>query len=354
MKRTACLSFDFEALKHNLDIVRQSCKNSRIMAVIKADAYGHGMLQVADRLGSVDAVAVACVDEAVALREHGYQNTIVVLQGFQQIQQLQQCVELGLDPVIHQLWQINLLDELDTSRPALSVWLKLDTGMHRLGISPDLAEQAWQRLQHCQSVDQLHLMSHLANADVPANPYNQQQHDLFDHWVRKTELDASLANSAAILTNPQSHYDWVRPGLMLYGVSPIEGQIHDQYNLQPVMRLSTRLIAIQQLKKGQTVGYGGNWVCPEDMMIGVAAIGYGDGYPRHATNGTPVWISGRRCQLVGRVSMDMITIDLSKHEQAMVGDEVVLWGPELAVEEVAESSGTIAYELLCHAGAHAS
>jgi alanine racemase len=230
----------------------------------------------------------------------------------------------------------------------VSVWLKVDSGMNRLGFPLDQARDSWQRLSAAQAVrGSVRLMTHLACADDTNSPRTQQQLKAFAEATAGIDVERSIANSAGILAWPDSHADWVRPGILLYGVSPFADRHGAQEGLLPVMTMRTELIAIRQLQKGETVGYGGNWVAPEALTIGIAAIGYGDGYPRHAPNGTPVLVKGQPASLVGRVSMDMIAVDLRTVPDVSVGDPVLLWGAALPVERVAQAAGTIPYELLC-------
>ncbi len=345
-RRCAEASIDFQALQHNFQRVKHYAPNSRVMAVIKADAYGHGMVKVAKTLDQADGFAVAHISEAITLREAGIDKPITVFQGFQNADQLAQMVAMNLRPTIYQPRQVELLEQ---QRPGdLSVWLKVNTGMGRLGIQPDEAAELWTRLKQNSCIKELGLSSHFANADCPEHLSNQQQINCFQNLASQFQAQTSLANSAGLISFPQAHGDWVRPGIMLYGSSPVSDRSAQALDLKPVMQLKTQLIAINYLKKGDSVGYGSLWQCPEDMPVGIAAIGYGDGYPRHASSGTPVWLNGKTSQLIGRVSMDMISIDLRNIKNAQAGDEVVLWGQEVGVDDVAKSAETIAYELLCN------
>lgn len=351
MQRSASVEIDFNALKHNLSVVRRYSSNAKIVAVIKANAYGHGMLAVADYLmNSVDAFAVACLQEAEYLRSKGVQAPLVVLQGFHSENQLKKCFELNLQPVCHQRWQVDMLSQAKTQK-SLNAWLKVDTGMHRLGIASSEANTAFQCLSDSESVDSVYLMSHFSNADQPEHVSNNQQLMEFNQLVEALGCEASLSNSAAILSMPDAIKSWVRPGIMLYGASPIANKSASTFGLKPVMKLHSKVIAINSLKAGQSVGYGSEWTSQRDSQIAVVAVGYGDGYPRHAQSGTPVLIKKRICPLVGRVSMDMITVDITDMEEPVViGDDVELWGGMLSVDEVAKSASTIAYELLCNVG----
>ncbi len=348
---------NLNSLRYNLDQVRQRAPKSRVLAVIKANAYGHGLIRVANALEGADAFAVARLEEAAQLRSAGIQKPIVLLEGVQDVQSLAMASSLSCQIVVHSEYQLDLLclsPELKT--PALKtpvdVWLKLDTGMHRLGLSPDSFPHVWQSLKENSAVaENIRLMTHLACADELNHPATNKQLALFREITNGIDAERSIANSAAILSWPDAYSEpnqaWVRPGVMLYGVSPFAGKTADEQGLKPVMTLSSSLIGVNLCKKGDAIGYGGIWECPEDMPVGIVAIGYGDGYPRHVDEGTPVLLNGKRVPIVGRVSMDMITVDLRNQPSAQVGDPVILWGEGLPVEEVAQHAGTIAYELLC-------
>lgn len=349
MSRPACALVSIPALQHNFQVVRNHAPDSRIMAVIKANAYGHGSVQVANAFPEAEAFGVASIEEGVELRQAGITKPICLLSGFFQETELSLLAENKLDPVIHYPQQLDQLERYQNNRgkTPINVWLKIDTGMHRLGFAPQEFGEIWQKLEACAAVGKISLMSHLANADISSDPGNKKQIAAFLAVTSDCDTDLSLANSAGVLTYPDSCLDWVRPGIMLYGSSPVAGKHAHDFDLKPVMTLETELMAVYKRRKGQAIGYGGDWVCPRDMSIGVAAIGYGDGYPRHAPSGTPVLVNGKRANLVGRVSMDMITIDLSDQEHAKTGDRVVLWGEGLSVDEIAEAAGTISYELFC-------
>lgn len=338
---------DLAALRHNLARARSAAPNSRIMAVVKANAYGHGMLRVAKALGEADALAVARVGEAVALRQAGIHHPLVVLQGCFDREELDQAAAHRLDLVVHQPQQLQLLQEHEIPEP-LTLWLKVDTGMHRLGMPLEYAEEAYGQMAKLPGLSTPpRLMTHFACADDMNAPETMRQWRRVESMARDLGVEVSAANSGGVLGWPETHGDWVRPGIMLYGVSPfIAGQMVDS-GLQPVMSLQSRLIALNQYKKGDAIGYGGSWSCPEDMPVGVVSIGYGDGYPRHAPSGTPVLLNGKRVPLVGRVSMDSISLDLRSQPDVQVGDWVTLWGKGLPVEEIAAAAGTIPYELLC-------
>jgi alanine racemase len=346
MSRAARARVDLKALRHNLGRVRQCAPTSRVAAVIKANGYGHGQVQVARVLADADALAVACIEEALVLREAGIDKPILLLEGVFEATELPLCHRWNLAIVVHDPGQVEMLEHARLEKP-LSVWLKIDTGMHRLGVAPEQVAAIWRRLRDCPTVASIKLLSHLARADEREVDFTWRQLQVFEELSGTLPGERSLANSAAVLAWPQTHFDWVRPGLMLYGASPFANTLADEEGLQPVMTLMTRLISVRRLAKGEAVGYGGTWVCPEAMDIGVAAIGYADGYPRHAPSGTPVLVNGRRAGLAGRVSMDMLGIDLRGHPEAKVGDPVVLWGPDLPVEIIAKAAGTIPYTLFC-------
>lgn len=348
MSRGTVARIDLQALQHNFQQVRSRVdSNSKIIAMVKADAYGHGLLPVADALPEADAFGVAILKEALALRQAGITQSIVVMTGFSSVDELQQMVEHDLATVVHAPFQLDLLESVSLKAP-LSVWFKIDTGMHRLGFSAAQVEDAYQRLLACKSVKKpLCVMTHLADADNKENDFTQEQIRVFSELTDALDGAKSISNSAAIFSQSNPSADWVRPGIMLYGASPFAGSVGEKENLRPVMTLQSKLIAVKHLKKGDRVGYGCTWTCPEDMPVGVVAIGYGDGYPRHAKSGTPVLVNGVECPLVGRVSMDMITVDLRAQVDAKVGDVVTLWGEGLPVERIAEGVGTISYELLC-------
>jgi alanine racemase len=338
---------NLSALRHNLQRVRELAPRARIMAVVKANAYGHGIAQVARALSGTDAFAVACLEEALEIRYAGLAHPIILLEGVFRAAELEEAARNGCELVVHDSSQLALLEE-SLLQHNLGIWLKIDTGMHRLGFPSSMAHALWQRLCAARAVrNPVRLMTHLACADETANPRTQLQMETFATATAGIQTERSVANSAGILAWPDSHADWVRPGILLYGASPFPGRCGVQEGLTPAMTMSTTLISVQRVNKGEAVGYGGAWVAPEDMHIGIAAIGYGDGYPRHAPNGTPVLVNGVRASLVGRVSMDMIAVDLRGLPRAQTGDPVTLWGRDLPIEEIARAAGTIPYELLC-------
>ncbi len=346
MTRPARARIDLAALQHNFHCVQQAAPDSRVMAIIKANGYGHGLVEVARALPEADAFGVVTLDEAVSLREAGFDRRIVLLEGFFGADDLPLVSGYRLDVVLHNTSQIDWLEQTPPGR-ALDVWLKIDTGMNRLGFAPSDVSTTIDRLARLNCIGSLRLMTHFACADAPDNDYTPRQLDRFREATHDLQGECSLANSAALLAWPDTRLDWVRPGIMLYGGSPLLNKTADELGLRPAMTLGTRLIAVNRRQAGDAIGYGGEWVCPVAMPVGVAAIGYGDGYPRHAPSGTPVLVNGKRASIIGRVSMDMICIDLRSQPGARIGDEVVLWGEDLPVDEVAARAGTIAYEILC-------
>lgn len=347
--RRASITIDNNALSHNLKKVREYAPGCKVMAVIKADAYGHGMLAVAEQLDDAEMFAVAMPAEAYALRAAGCNKAIIVLHGFSDAGELEQFSRLNLSTVIHQQNQLKTLLNHALTEP-IDAWIKVDTGMHRLGISSDQVDSYFTALRNCHNVANVFLMSHFANADEVDNCLNNRQIEDFVKVTNNTGVGRSMANSAAIMRLPQSHFEVVRPGIMLYGSSPFHELSAGDLGLQAVMQFESTIIDIKAVSAGESIGYGSTYTSDEDKRVGVVAAGYGDGYPRHARNGTPVWVNNQNCGLLGRVSMDSLCIDLSEIE-AGLGDRVVLWGKELSVDTVASSSDSIGYELLCNAGA---
>jgi alanine racemase len=376
---TATAVINLSALKHNLAQIKLLAPTTKVLAVLKANGYGHGLERIAQALffdqnedtingdSSVkaDAIAVARIDEALALRASGITQSIVLLEGFFDSKDLSILSKHNLQTVVHNQQQLDAILAAKLSSP-LKVWLKIDTGMHRLGINPDQFKHFYQQLTDSDNVQQdIVLMSHLGCADDKESNVTQQQISLFEEVTQGCDEERTIANSAGICLWPISHYQWIRPGLLLYGVSPLpletssikasKQQIENEsendvdfLDVKPVMTLKSSLIAIRELDAGESIGYGGAWQSDEKTIIGVVAIGYGDGYPRHAGNGTPVLINGRRVPLIGKVSMDMITVDLSLNSQDKIGDLAILWGDDLPVAEIAACATTIPYELLCN------
>ncbi len=352
MSRPSRAIINLAALRHNYQLAKSRNPGGLAMAVIKANGYGHGLLTVANGLGEADAFAVASMDEAIILREAGIAQKILLLAGVCAAAELSLVDRYRLDIVVHCAEQVSMLESFRVQDP-LNVWLKINTGMNRLGIAIADVVSLHARLTACQAVAiPLVLMTHFANADDRRDKYLQTQRQAFKQVTASLSGIKSIANSAATLFIEDDLGDWIRPGIMLYGASPFINSIGSDDGLKPVMTLESALIGIRQQVTGDPVGYGGAWVCPQDMLVGVVAIGYGDGYPWHAKAGTPVMVNGQVAKLVGRVSMDMITVDLTNIKKPKLGDKVILWGGSdksgiLPIEEVASSAGTISYELLC-------
>ena len=347
--RLAIAEINLQALAHNLAQVRQFAPNSKVMAVLKANAYGHGLVKIAQHLNDADAFAVARIDEALALRAGGLTKPIVLLEGFFHQDDLPILLANNFQTIIHDENQLRALENAKLDEP-ISCWLKINTGMHRLGIAPTQLSDFYQRLQATNNAkDTINLMTHFSSADDVNDPKTAEQIALFDSLVQGKQQAHCLANSAGIIAWPAGHGDWVRPGLMMYGVSPMLNTSGKDHQLKPVMRLTTKVIAIRDVDAAQGVGYGGSWQSAQPTKLAVVAMGYGDGYPRHAKHGTPVVIAGKRYGIAGNISMDMISVDIGENADGIkVGDEVVMWGPELPVEEIAQCADTISYELLCN------
>ena len=335
---------DLAALTHNVNRVKQLAPNSRILAMIKGNAYGHGLVTIAKHLQRADGFGLARFQEAIQLREAGITQRLVVLEGFTREDQLAMIDAHRLDLVIHDMSQVEHACRYPWQTP-VNIWLKVDTGMHRLGLLPSDAAQAWQQLVNAPKVNVQVCMSHFAQAQWQDDPKTLEQMHTFNELCTSWSTEKSLANSAAVMAWSDSHADWVRPGLMLYGVSPFEHTTGLTERLLPVMTLTSKVIAKRFLKKGDTIGYDSIYTCPEDMPVVVAAIGYADGYPRYITPGTPVLVNGVKTRIVGRVSMDMVSIDCRDIDVA-INDEVVLWGKGLPIEVIARHANTSPYELL--------
>jgi len=348
MLAAASVELNAAALLHNAKKAREYAPNSKLIAVIKANAYGHGALKVAQILEpEVDGFAVARLTEGLALREAGIKARIVVLQGFIQADELVLFQQHCLDAVVHAAHQVELLENTDLTG-AITVWLKIDSGMNRLGIHPVEFKTLLARLNECKFVaNDIKFMTHFANADDRLDNKTQQQEACFLAAIKAEIGEKSAANSAAIIAFPATHYDWNRAGLMLYGASPIVNETACSLGLIPVMSFYAHVLAIKQVKKGESVGYGGSWLAARDSLIAVVSAGYGDGYPRNVEMNTPVLINKQRFPLVGRVSMDALTVDLTDCQTVNIGDKVTLWGEGLAIEEIAEKANTISYTLLC-------
>lgn len=365
MARPIQAHIDLAAMESNLRVARRTT-SARIMSVIKADGYGHGVMRAAEALAATDGYALLDIRDAVRLRDAGYRQTILLLEGFFSAEELSGIAEYDLVTVIHSQWQIAMLDAypgpMKSGKGTLDVWLKVNSGMNRLGFAPQQVAQAMEQLRRHRAVRDITLMTHFANADDErgvAGPIA-----LFNDLALPHRVPRSLANSAALLRYPATHGDWVRPGIMLYGASPFADASAQQLGLKPAMTLSSRIIATQQLRAGDEVGYGALFRAERNMRIGIVACGYADGYPRQSGRvepeapgthrptpcgygGTPVLVGGQRTKTLGRVSMDMLYVDLSALPQADVGSRVVLWGEGMPIEEVARAAGTVSYELMC-------
>lgn len=350
LSRSAQVTVDLDHLRHNFALARHHAGGARVMAMVKANAYGHGAVAVARALSAADAFGVACLDEALALRAAGIAQPILLAAGFFGSDELPEIVRHDLQIVVHSERQVADLLAARLSCP-LVVWLKIDSGMHRLGIAPAAVAATHGRLLASPNVAEVRFMTHFACADTPLHDLNRRQLSTFAAALGRLPGARSLANSAALLALPESRADWVRPGILIYGVNPFEEYHPVADALRPVLTLSSRVVAVRTLAAGEGIGYGHDWVAPRTTRVGIVAMGYGDGYPRHAATGTPVLAAGRRTRLLGRVSMDLLAVDLSDVPEADVGAEVVLWGEGLPAWEVARGAGTIAYELLTGIGA---
>lgn len=343
-----------DAIRRNLRTIKSASDDAKVMAVVKANAYGHGMCEVAAALAEADCLAVARVSEAVTLREYGIDAPIAVLSGVFSEAELADAASLDLQVCVHDAVQLDWL-ERSTASP-LIVWLKVDTGMNRLGFRPAVARDALQRLTNCAAVTELRLMTHLANADNIGDAMTDTQLERFLDVARDFTGHVGIANSAAILAAPQiaealrEFHDegrlWVRSGLALYGISPFGGEFAGQGKLEPAMTFESTLVSVKDLPAGECVGYGGTWRAENDTVLGIVGVGYGDGYSRFIPAGAPVRVNGRTVPVIGRISMDLCAVDLGCGAQDRCGDRVILWGDDLPIENLARSAGTIPYELL--------
>jgi alanine racemase len=349
MSRTTTATIHLGALRHNLARIKAMAAPARVMAVVKADAYGHGLERVARALDAdAECFAVAALGDGLRLRAAGHRQRIVVLSGPDQAGDIAEMQRLQLEAAIHHEAQLRWLAEAHPGRGRLRVWLKIDSGMHRLGFAPERVAEVHARLAAMPGLDpQIGLLSHFSDSEVFGGERTRAQIERFAEATRGLGGPRSLSNSAAVLGWPQARADWVRTGGLLYGLSVVEGKSGADFGFRPAMTLATRLIAINRIGKGESIGYNGTWTCPEDMAVGVAAVGYGDGYPRSAVSGTPVRVGDAAVPLIGRVSMDLVTLDLREAPQAQVGDRVTLWGEGLPVEAIARHAGTISYDLTC-------
>ncbi|WP_313738434.1 alanine racemase [Pseudomonas sp.] len=345
--RPARALIDLQALRHNYRLARE-LSGAKALAVIKADAYGHGAVRCALALeGEADGFAVACIEEALELRAAGIEAPVLLLEGFFETSELALIAEHDLWCVVHSLWQLQAIEQTPVHKP-LKVWLKLDSGMHRVGLSPLEYRDGYQRLLASGKVARIVLMSHFARADELDVETTAQQLAVFQAAREGLAAECSLSNSPAALGWPQVSSDWVRPGIMLYGATPFEVPQAEASRLQPVMTLQSRLISVRELPAGEPVGYGGHFTTTQASRVGVVAMGYADGYPRQAPTGTPVVVAGTRTRLIGRVSMDMLCVDLTDVPEAVVGSPVELWGKQVLASDVAIQAGTIPYQIFCN------
>ena len=345
--RPAQALIDLAALRHNYQLARQ-CSGGKALAVVKADAYGHGAVICAQALqAEADGFAVACIEEALELRAAGITQPILLLEGFFEASELALIDQHQLWCVVHSLWQLDAIEQARLSRP-LQVWLKLDSGMHRVGLFPEQYQAAYQRLQASGKVDKIVLMSHFARADELDCARTEEQLAVFNTAREGLQAEVSLRNSPAILGWPQVPSDWVRPGIMLYGATPFEQAQVLAAQLKPVMTLQSKIISVRELPVGEPVGYAARFVAERPTRVGVVAMGYADGYPRHAPTGTPVAVDGQLTRIIGRVSMDMLTVDLTDLPQAGLGSRVELWGAQVLASDVAAQAQTIPYQIFCN------
>lgn len=346
MLNTTRAVIDLAALRRNLASVRTLAPHSRVMAMIKADAYGHGMIETAKALSEADGFAVARLEEALQLRRAGITQRVLLLGTLLDSDDLRLCSTHAIDVTAHDAGMVDAIAAVAAQHP-LRVWLKLDSGMHRLGLSAAEFATTERRLRSCEGIIELAHLSHLSSAEDFTSPATDKQLRAFER-SHDNQGAASIANSAAIIGRPAARREWVRPGIMLYGINPLG--IDQAPTLAPVMSLRATVLSMRTIAAGESVGYNQTWTATRESRIAAIGIGYGDGYPRHAQNGTPVWLNGRTVPLAGRVSMDTITVDVTDLAQVKPGDEAVLWGEELAVEVVAQHAQTISYELLTAIG----
>lgn len=352
MGRPATATINLDALRHNYRIAQQLSGSGQVMAVVKADAYSHGATACAIALADVArGFAVACIEEALELRAAGIKQPILLLEGFFEPSELVMIDRYRLDTVIHHQYQIDALVAHPLDHP-VRLWLKMDSGMGRVGFTPEAYRTAWEQLSGLSCVKDIVLMSHFACADEADSDHAQQQLATFNTYTQDFPGERSFCNSAGLIALKEARGDWNRPGLLLYGVSPFTETPHGikgiEQKIQPVMELSSAIISIKDIPVGSSVGYGSQWMAQRPTRIGIVAIGYADGYPRQAANGTPVSINGYRVPLVGRVSMDMLTVDLTDIPNVQIGDRAVLWGSDLPIVQVADCANTIPYQLLCN------
>jgi len=345
MARAAKAEINLAALKHNYLLAKELSAGNKAVAIIKANAYGHGAVEVARYLSdTVDAFGVACIEEAVELKEAGIEPPVALLEGFFTADELELVDQYQLITAVHSDWQVDAIAEASFSQP-ITVWVKFDSGMHRLGFDPQGFKAAIERLKDLPQVGELVLMTHFACADEVESDYTETQLNNFREVANQYDLPFCLANSAATLQWPETHGNWVRPGIMLYGATPMDQPTDNGSRLKTVMTLSSALIAVRELPAGEPIGYAGRFVTDQPTRVGVVAMGYADGYPRHAIDGTPVAVNGKMTRIIGKVSMDMMTVDLTDQPDAQIGDPVELWGEQVDVNKVAACADTISYTL---------
>ncbi|PHM45495.1 hypothetical protein Xmau_01147 [Xenorhabdus mauleonii] len=344
MPRPILATISLDAFRHNLAVIRQKACGSKIWSVVKANAYGHGLDRIWQSLMQTDGFALLDMDEAIYLRGNGWQGPILLLEGFFKLSDLQIVNEYALTPAVHSNWQLEAIEKAHLDKP-IDIYLKLNSGMNRLGFTPDEYPLVVARAKGIKNINSVTLMSHFANSD---NEVGIDEQMAIIEQLKMESLPHCLANSGAVLWHPSTLKDWVRTGIVLYGASP-SGKWRDiaDVGLKPAMTLQSEIIAVHELPEGKKIGYGSRYTTKQTMRVGTVACGYADGYPRHAPTGTPVIVDGVRTQLLGAISMDMLTVDLTPCPHANLGSVVELWGENLPVDEVAESAGTIGYELLC-------
>ncbi|WP_318592121.1 catabolic alanine racemase DadX [Enterobacter asburiae] len=345
MSRPVLAQLNLQALKDNLQIVRRAAPGSRVWSVVKANAYGHGIDRIWSALSATDGFALLNLEEAILLRERGWKGPILLLEGFFHADDLPLLDKYRLTTSVHSNWQIKAIQDAKLHAP-LDIYLKVNSGMNRLGFQPERVHTVWQQLRAMKNVGEMTLMAHFADAEKPDGIADAMVR--IEQAAEGLDCPRSLSNSAATLWHPEAHYNWVRPGIVLYGASP-SGEWQDIANsgLKPVMTLRSEIIGVQTLKAGDTVGYGSRYRAKREQRIGIVAGGYADGYPRIAPTGTPVWVDGVRTGTVGTVSMDMLAVDLTPCPQAGIGSPVELWGNEIKIDDVAAAAGTVGYELMC-------
>jgi len=332
------------ALRHNYALAKITAPHAQVLAVVKANAYGHGFERVTRALPQADGFAMLEIENAASLRNSGYRGTILLLEGVFDAAELRLVQSAEIATVVHSEEQLRMIEAEKPSRP-IEVWFKVNTGMNRLGFPAAKMRGYLDRLERTGATRSITLMTHFANADQPHGIEEEMR--LFNEATKGIAMPRSLANSAAIFAQPDAHADIVRQGITLYGASPFADRLATSLGVRPAMTFGSEVIAVQELKPGERVGYGGDWTCETPMRIGIVACGYADGYPRHAPSGTPILVGGGRTKTVGRVSMDMLAVDLRPVPHAGVGSPVVMWGEGIPVDEVAMAAGTVGYELLC-------